>query len=176
MPERLAAQLVLAAGLLIVMMLGLRAIGRPWTCPCGTLRLWQPDPLQSSQQLADWYSLLHVSFGLGVCAVLHRFAPRWPFGAAVLTALASSAVWEIVENLPLVIRLFVPPGGVPPYGGDTVLNSLGDTAFVIVGTLLGARLRTTGVLLLVLLIDLTVSLAIDDGILLGGLRLIGLRI
>jgi hypothetical protein len=148
----------------------LGTLGRPFFCPCGTNRLW--GPAEDSQQLADWYSLLHVTFGLGLCVLVDRFQPRWPLSLKALAVLFSSIAWEAVENLPGVIALFDTPGVGRPYSGDTILNALGDTGFVMLGAALAARLPGPAVLLLAAAIEIVVGGAIGDGLLIGTARLL----
>jgi hypothetical protein len=163
-----AAAGVGAFGLLTLWLL---ALGRPLVCTCGTVQLWAPA--QDSQQLADWYSLLHVTFGMGLFILVRRFQPDWPLSRMTLTALMGSVAWEAIENLPAVIALFnPPPGGGEAYGGDTVLNAIGDSLFVVGGALLASCTSIRGVLLAAGLIELAVWIAIRDGLLIGSVRLL----
>ena len=157
---------MMALGLLLLWLLSL---GRPLVCTCGTVRLWAPT--QDSQQLADWYSLLHVTFGLALFALTRHFQPHWPLAPVALVALLGIVAWEAVENLPAVIAAFNPPGG-PSYAGDTVLNAFGDTGFVIAGCLLAARSSRRSILFAAGLIEVIVWNAIGDGLLVGTARLL----
>lgn len=158
-----------AALAIAVLVVWLQLLGRPFLCPCGTVRLWAPS--HDSQHVSDWYSLLHLSFGLGLFVVVAAFQPRWSSSAQALVAVLGSAVWEAVENIPAVIALFNPPAGGLVYRGDTILNALGDIAFVILGCSIAARLPLRVILMSAVLIELSVWLAIRDGIVIGAARL-----
>ena len=62
----------------------LLAMGRDPICTCGTLELWvgARDSPETSQMLADWYSLSHVVHGLIFYALLWLVARRWPVNGA----------------------------------------------------------------------------------------------
>lgn len=163
-------QIVAAIAALLLFGMWMAALGRPLVCPCGAVRLWAPE--HDSQHVSDWYSLLHVSFGLGLFAVVHRFQPSWSAGAKALAALVSSLVWEAIENLPAVIALFGVSADGQIYRGDTILNALGDTVAVLAGFALAARLPGWGVAALLLAIEFAVGLAIGDGLIIGSVRLL----
>ncbi|RKR06787.1 uncharacterized protein DUF2585 [Kushneria sinocarnis] len=159
----------------VMQLLWLRLMGRSYFCPCGEVHLWQGrlDPAQNAQQFADWYSLLHVIFGMGLFVVLTRVRPGWPVRYRALMALLSSAIWEMVENAPWVIEAINRSAQAPHYAGDSILNSLADTLFAMLGFLLGWRLPGWSLLLLGAVLEISVSLAISDGLILGTLRLLG---
>lgn len=170
-----------AAGALAVvalLVLWLHLVGRSFLCSCGDVRFWQGEltPRENSQQFSDWYSALHVVFGIGLFAFVHRMRPRWALERKLLVVIASSAVWEAIENMPFVIALFQEPSDALRYHGDSILNSLGDTVFVLFGAVLAAVLPPWTTLLVALAAELTVSLAINDGLILGTLRLIGIDV
>lgn len=159
---------------LVLQIAALRVSGRDWTCPCGTVRLWQGvlDPAENSQQIADPYTLLHVVFGFALCLWLRWIRPDWPLVTRGLAAVASSAVWEVVENLPFVVALFGQAGRNLHYVGDSVINSLTDTLAVTAGFALASRLSVWLVVAAAVTIELVVSAAIGDGFVLGALRLL----
>ena len=162
--------LAAGAGLLGLLLLWLLALDRPLLCPCGVARLWGPD--HDSQHFSDWYSLLHLSFGLGLALLVAHFQPVWPLPLKLVIALGSSALWESIENLPVVIARFNMPGAHGSYSGDTILNALGDTVFVLAGFLLAQRLQPRSLVIAALFIEVAVWLAIRDGLLVGTIRLI----
>lgn len=173
--------LVLAAialGTLVIMLAWLRFMDRPWVCPCGTIALWDGDPHSpgASQQFADWYSLLHVALGMGLYAALSRARPHWPLSWTLLLAVGSSAIWEMVENTSFVVALFDGAAGAPSYSGDSVLNAFGDTVFVTLGFLYARAVPLWGSILTLVLIEASIALAIQDGFILGTLRVLGVSV
>ncbi|WP_185984916.1 DUF2585 family protein [Aureimonas mangrovi] len=172
--ERLGTQIFLGASIVSALALWLAAVGRPLLCPCGTVALFISDvnSPQTSQQFADWYSLLHIVFGFGLWLVLDRIRPHWSVGQKLLVALASSAVWEAVENMPPVIEIFGNAPGTPPYAGDSILNAVSDTLFVAIGFYAARALPLPAVIALAIAFELFVWRMADDSYTLGTLRLI----
>lgn len=168
------------AGLAIVAAMAaiLFAMGRDLTCPCGIVRLWQPglDPAENSQQFADWYSLLHIVFGMGLALFVAKMRPRWSLGALLLSALVGHSIWEIAENTPWIIGLFSGGVNAPHYEGDSILNSIGDTVFALAGALFARRMPLWASLAVVLAVEIAVTIAIDDGFVIGTLRLLGVDV
>lgn len=170
-----SSQAAWTLGLVLALVLWLVALGRPLTCPCGTVSLWVSDvhSPQASQQFADWYSLLHVVFGFALWLFLDWMKPHWSTGQTFVLAIASSVAWEGIENLPVIIALFGNAPGAPAYAGDSVLNAVADTLFVALGFLLASRLPVALLLALALAAELLVLWMAGDGYLLGSLRLLG---
>ena len=137
------------------------------------MRLWNWDLslAHNSQHLADGYSLLHVSFGALIWALLHRFNPTLSGARLALAVAASAASWEAIENLPAVVALFNPPALGPTYGGDSIVNALGDAAFACAGFALAMKLSWNGLWMLIAAIELACAVLIGDGLLLGVARL-----
>lgn len=169
-----------AAGAAIVaaMVVWLRIMGRPLVCDCGTIALWDGDARSpgASQQFADWYSALHLIFGMALFVFLDRMRPHWPTSWKLLAALASSAVWEGAENTPMIIALFGAPEGAPAYDGDSILNALGDTLFVAAGFLTARTLPLPATIGVAILLEIAISVAISDGFVIGTLRLFGVPV
>lgn len=171
----LGSQVLISLGLGALLVLWLAAVGRPLICPCGTVTLWVGDvnSPQTSQQFADWYSLLHVVFGFALWLFLDWMKPQWSTGQKFVVAIASSVAWEAVENLPPIIALFGDSPGAPPYEGDSILNAVADTIFVAAGFLAARFMPVPVVLFAAFALELIVLNEAGDGYLLGSLRLLG---
>lgn len=167
-----AVGLLLLAGLALWLLL----LGRPLICACGTVRLFVADSAspETSQQIADWYSALHVVFGFGLWLWIDALKPHWQTGRKMLLVLASASLWEAIENIPFVIALFADPPGAAPYAGDSVLNALADTVFVLLGGGMARHLPLWAILILGLAMEFLVMALVSDGYVLGTLRAIGL--
>lgn len=167
-------QIALCGAILAFQIGVLLVLGRPWTCPCGDVLVWQGalDPVHNSQQLADPYTILHIAFGCGLFLWLTTIRPDWPLARRATYAVASSAIWEIVENLPLVIDLFANDGSSLDYRGDSIVNSVSDTLAVSLGFLISSRLPKSLTLALVVALEGITYLLIQDSILAGILRLL----
>lgn len=164
---------LLAIGLLAAMIGWLALLGRPWG-PEGALRWWNSDLglVHNSQHLADGYSLLHLSFGALICALVRRFNPRLSGARLALTLVASAAVWEGMENLPAVVALFNPPGVAASYGGDSIVNALGDVAFAGAGFALAMRAPWWTLWAGIAMIEMVCAVLVKDGLVWGAARLL----
>src|SRR5436305_10978670 len=102
------------------------AMARNPICTCGTVDLWVGvrDSPQTSQMLADWYSLSHIVHGLLFYAALWLVARRWPVERRFLIAMLVEAGWEVIENTPMVIDRYRATTAALGYTGDSVINSL----------------------------------------------------
>lgn len=151
--------LALAAKLALLVMLQ-----RPLGCDCGQIWAMPGKAGLNSQTLLDPYSLLHLVFGAVLITLVRWQRPDWPLWTLLAAAIVSSTVWEVVENLPVTIALFgYSPDNPLAYGGDSILNSLGDTGAVALGAALALPLAPAVVAVLALGIELIVSLWIGDG-------------
>ncbi len=86
----------------------LLAMGRPPAYQHGPVRLWsgivQSD--QNSQQLADPYTLTHVTHGVLLFWLVGLVRPPLATGTRVVLAVALECAWEVFENTDLVIQRY----------------------------------------------------------------------
>ena len=157
----IAALLILAAAAAILL-----AMGRNPICTCGTVDLWvgKRDSAQTSQMLADWYSLSHVVHGLLFYAALRLVARRWPVETRFLIALFVESAWEVTENTPFVIDRYRETTAALGYTGDSVINSLSDIIMMAVGFLLARRLPLWAAILLLVVLEVVPLFVIRDNL------------
>jgi Protein of unknown function (DUF2585) len=141
-------------------------MGRPPICTCGEVDLWvgQVNSSRTSQMLSDWYSPSHIVHGFlfyGALALLFR---RWPIERRFLAALSIEALWEIVENTPLIINRYRKATAALGYNGDSVLNSMSDIAMMGLGFLLARKLPVWASILIVLVLELVPLFIIRDNL------------
>jgi hypothetical protein len=162
---------VAAALSVAVLACWLGLLGRPFAPP--GLRLWSGDlsAAANSQHLGDGYSLLHLSFGALIAALMQRFNPRLDGGRLALTVVLSAVVWEAVENLPVVVAMFNGPASAGTYRGDSIINSMADIGLAGAGFLVGRRLSWRGIAAMLAAIELACAVLIGDGLVWGSLRL-----
>lgn len=126
--------IALAAVILLLM-------GRNPMCTCGTIKLWvgETNSSDNSQHISDWYSLSHIIHGFLFYGILWLVARRWPVGPRLLGAIFVEAAWEIFENTDMVINRYREATIALGYVGDSVLNSVCDILFMVLGFFFAAR-------------------------------------
>ncbi|MDH2327159.1 DUF2585 family protein [Cereibacter sp. SYSU M97828] len=136
---------------------------------------WQQgfDVACNSQHPADAYIWLHLGFGAALAVLFSTIRPFWPRPDILFLVIFCAAVWEMVENTSFVIGLFSYDEAMG-YSGDSLRNSLMDTAAAAVGALGAFALPRRLALSLVVMIELSVTLAIGDGYVIGLLRTTGI--
>jgi hypothetical protein len=165
-----------AVAVLVVMLHAtlLFAMGRPPTYRHGPVRLWSGDTLsdQNSQQLADPYTLTHVTHGVllfGLVGLAWRSAPT---PTRLVGALALECAWEVFENTDAVIQRYRAATVSLGYYGDSVLNSVGDVLAALLGCAFAARLPARWLVLGVVLLEGILAVWIRDNLTLNVLMLL----
>lgn len=165
---------IVAASLLALLTAILFAMDRPPICPCGTVSLWHGvvQSNQNSQQISDWYSFSHVIHGFiffGLSRLLLRRQPLW---IALALAIGIEGAWEILENSPIIIDRYREVTMAYGYSGDSILNSVSDTCFMILGFLAASRMRWWWTVLLAIAFELFTLWTIRDNLTLNVLMLV----
>lgn len=121
--------------LAVIVCLGvLVAMGRPWICPCGDVKLWDGAVVEEdSQHVFDWWSFSHVVKGMVVFVVLRWLFPSWSVQLALFVAVLFEGAWEVVENAPFVVDWIRAGLNESEYLGDTVVNSAADMLCFVAG-------------------------------------------
>jgi hypothetical protein len=150
----------------------LLAMGRNPICECGTVKLWHGvvQSSENSQHLTDWYAPSHFTHGL----IMYLFAwllwKKWgllggkPIRWALPIAVAVEAAWEIMENTPMVINRYRAVTVSFGYSGDSVVNSLGDIGWMILGFLAASRIPAWASVALALFLELLTLWTIRDNL------------
>lgn len=165
------ALLVLAVCLTITLAL----MGRVWWCELGDLWPWSWDVWSShnSQHLMDPYSLSHIQHGIGLYLVLTALLGRYLSNEIRVLAVALvEAAWEVVENTSWMIERYREVTISLDYYGDSIINSLGDFGFCMLGVLAARRLPWWASLCLFILLELISIWWIRDSLLLNMLMLL----
>jgi len=168
-----------AAVLLVLLMLGLQAsvlvlMGQPMMSASGTLTFWNGAVLsaENSQQVTDWYTFTHVLHGFLFYFVLAR---AWPGAKPIMRLLAAvglEVAWECFENTPWLIEHYRQQALAMGYSGDSVINSLADTAAAAIGFLAAWRLPVVVTILAAFGVEILLAVSIHDGLTLNIINLI----
>lgn len=165
---------LVAAALMALLAAILVAMGRPPICPCGIVGLWHGvvQSNQNSQQISDWYSFSHIIHGFIFLGLSRWLMPQRPLWVALSIAIAIEGAWEILENSPLIIDRYREVTMAYGYSGDSVLNSVSDAGFMIVGFLAASRMRWGVTVAIAIAFELFTLWAIRDNLTLNVLMLV----
>jgi len=166
--------LLIVVALIAVQAAGLYAMDKPWICKCGHVAAWYANPSgpETSQHLTDWYTYSHVLHGLGFYLLIWLVAPKAPIGLKLAAAVGLEVAWELFENTPMIIERYRQGGLAQGYVGDSIINSLADTAAAILGFFLAATLPVWLSIALVIAAEVFLAVTIRDNLLLNIIQLI----
>jgi len=105
-------------------------------------------------------------------ALFWPLARRWSLGARLLATGISGFLWETIENTDMVINRFRAVTISLDYYGDSVINSMSDSVFMLAGFLIATRIPALASALLFVGLEVFSTLMVRDGLILDTIMLI----
>lgn len=170
------AATLLAVALIAAMAFILWMMGRPPICNCGDIKLLHlvVQSPENSQHIADWYTPSHIIHGFlfyGAGHLLRKKFKSLSLAAVVCLSILIEGAWEILENSPVIIDRYREVTISWGYEGDSILNSVADTIWMLFGFLLASRLPWKVTFGLALMFEFFVGYMIRDNLTLNVLML-----
>jgi hypothetical protein len=141
-PIGLSTVFLISLLIFVLAEMSIYAMGHPLICRCGYVKLWHEGvaDLEVSQHLIDSYTAFHVAHGLLIYAAMWFFTRGPSLTSGVIISALFGALWEVLENTPMITNAYAKVTLVPSYAGDSLINSAGDMMATIVGFIAAARL------------------------------------
>lgn len=149
-------------------------LGQPGICECGFVKFWEGEifSIGNSQHIADWYTFSHIVHGFAFYAIARYLFPKKSVAFRLLLAVIAEVSWEIFENTPMIINHYRQQALAVGYTGDSVLNSVFDALWMVLGFIVAYKVPVKVSLFIVIAMELFVLYWIRDNLVLNIINLI----
>jgi Protein of unknown function (DUF2585) len=165
----------LSIGLVVGLVAGAEYLnGRLPFCKCGYVKLWHGvvNSSENSQHIADWYSLSHIIHGFIFFGLGWLVLRKWTLAQRLLIATLVEGAWELFENSAFIINRYREATISLDYFGDSILNSVSDIGFMILGFFIASRLPWKTTFAAAIAMELLALYVIRDNLTLNVLMLL----
>jgi Protein of unknown function (DUF2585) len=147
---------------------------RIYICKCGYVKLWEAtvNSAGNSQHIADWYSPSHIIHGFLFYGLSHLILPRASFAWRLSIATLIECTWEIFENSSFIINRYREATISLDYFGDSILNSMCDVGFMVLGFVLASRIPARIIIAAAIAMELLCLYVIRDNLTLNVVMLL----
>lgn len=120
----------------------------------------------------DWYTFTHIIHGVVLYWILGLIIPNYSMAFRSLLAMVLEIIWEIAENTPMIINRYRRTALANGYSGDSIINSVSDTAAMTLGFYLSKSLPSAVMVALTISTELFCAYKIRDNLTLNVIQLI----